>query len=155
MVVNSDSRQWALLAAAAADSKKATDIIVQNVKEDLLITDYFVIATGANNRQVDAITEAIEEKLRKEAGVKPIGREGLEEQTWVLLDYGDIVVHVFQPEIREYYRLESLWSDAPMVDLGEAGIEQPEYSERIEKLVAIAKERLISTLVGEEASKLQ
>jgi ribosome-associated protein len=118
-----------------------------------LITDYFVIATGANNRQVDAITEAIEEALRKEAGIKPIGREGVEEQTWILLDYGDIVVHVFQPELREYYRLESLWSDAPLVDLKEAGIEQPMYSERIEKLVAIAGERLVSTLVSEEASK--
>jgi ribosome-associated protein len=148
-----DSKQWALVAARAADDKKATDIIVQNVKEDLLITDYFVIATGANNRQVDAITEAIEEALRKEAGIKPIGREGVEEQTWILLDYGDIVVHVFQPELREYYRLESLWSDAPLVDLKEAGIEQPMYSERIEKLVAIAGERLVSTLVGEEAAK--
>jgi ribosome-associated protein len=132
-----DSKKWALIAARAADDKKAADIIVQEVRRLLLITDYFVIATGVNNRQVDAIAEAVEEALRKEAGIKPIGREGLDEQTWVLLDYGDIVVHIFQPELREFYRLESLWSDAPLVDLAEAGITQPEYSERIAKLVAL------------------
>jgi ribosome-associated protein len=136
VTVQEDSRDWALIAARAADSKKAYDIIVQEVRESLLITDYFVIVTGANNRQVDAITEAVEEALRKEAGIKPIGREGVDEQTWVLLDYGDIVVHVFQPELREFYRLEALWSDAPLVDLAEAGIAQPEYSERIARLVA-------------------
>jgi ribosome-associated protein len=131
-----NSKEWALIAARAADSKKATDIIVQEVRDALLITDYFVIATGANNRQVDAITDAIEEELRKEAGIKPIGREGMDEQTWILLDYGDFVVHVFQPELREFYRLEALWSDAPLVDLSEAGIDQPEYTERIAKLVS-------------------
>jgi ribosome-associated protein len=130
-----NSRDWALVAAHAADEKKATDIIVQEVRNVLLITDYFVIVTGANNRQVDAITEAVEEALRKEAGIKPIGREGLDEQTWILLDYGDFVVHVFQPELREFYRLESLWSDAPLVDLSEAGITQPAYSDRIAKFV--------------------
>jgi ribosome-associated protein len=126
-----------LIAARAADDKKAADIVVQEMRVALLITDYFVIATGANNRQVDAITEAIEEALRKEAGIKPIGREGLDEQTWVLLDYGDIVVHIFQPELREFYRLESLWSDAPFVDLTEAGIPQPAYSERLAKLITL------------------
>jgi ribosome-associated protein len=125
-----------LIAARAADDKKAADIVVQEMRTALLITDYFVIVTGANNRQVDAITEAIEEALRKEAGIKPIGREGLDEQTWVLLDYGDIVVHVFQPELREFYRLESLWSDAPFVDLAEADITQPAYSERLTKLMS-------------------
>jgi ribosome-associated protein len=133
-----DSKAWALIAARAADSKKASDVVVQEMRKALLITDYFVIATGANNRQVDSIAEAIEEALRKEAGIKPIGREGLDEQTWILLDYGDIVVHVFQPELREFYRLESLWSDAPFVDLGQEGIEQAAYSERIAKLVAFS-----------------
>jgi ribosome-associated protein len=137
VTVKGDSKAWALIAARAADSKKATDIIVQEMRKVLFITDYFVIATGVNNRQVDAITEAIEEALRKEAGVKPIGREGLGDQTWVLLDYGDIVVHIFQPELREFYRLESLWSDAPFVDLTEAGIEQPTYTDRLAKLVAL------------------
>jgi ribosome-associated protein len=135
--IKGNPRDWALLAARAADDKKAADIVVQEVRKALLITDYFVIATGANNRQVDAITEAIEEALRTEAGIRPIGREGLDEQTWVLLDYGDIVVHIFQPELREFYRLESLWSDAPFVDLEEAGIEQTAYSERVAKLRAL------------------
>ena len=138
-MVQGDSKTWALIAARAADSRKGTDIVVQEVRKNLIITDFFVIITGANNRQVDAISEAVEEALRKEAGIKPIGREGLDELTWVLLDYGDFVVHVFQPELREFYRLEALWSDAPLIDLAEAGIEHPEYSERIAKLLAIAK----------------
>jgi len=133
---NGTSRDWALIAARAADAKKATDIVVQEVRESLVITDYFVIVTGANNRQVDAITEAIEEALRNEAGIKPIGREGLKEQTWILLDYGDLVVHVFQPELREFYRLEAIWNDAPFITPAEAGITAPIYSERIAKLVA-------------------
>jgi ribosome-associated protein len=141
VTVQGNPKDWALIAARAADSKKASDIIVQEVREALLITDYFVIATGVNNRQVDAITEAIEEALRKEAGIRPIGREGVDEQTWVLLDYGDIVVHVFQPELREFYRLESLWSDVPLIDLSEVGITQPEYSERIAKLIAVSSSR--------------
>ena len=138
MTALEDSRSWALIAARAADTRKATDIIIQDVRKALIITDYFVIVTGANNRQVDAITEAVEEALRKEAGIKPIGREGMDELTWVLLDYGDMVVHIFQPELREFYRLEALWRDVPLIDISEAGIEQPEYSERIAKLVALA-----------------
>lgn len=135
--IKGNSKDWALIAARAADNKKATDIIVQEVREALLITDYFVIVTGANNRQVDAISEAIEEALRLEVGIKPIGREGLDEQTWILLDYGDFVVHIFQPELREFYRLETLWNDAPVIDLSEVGIE-PVYTERIAKLLAKA-----------------
>jgi len=111
------SRDWAILAAQAAYDKKAFDIVVQEVRKQLVITDYFVIATGANNRQVDAICDEIEEVVRVKAGIKPIGREGREELTWVLLDYGDFVVHVFQPEYRDFYRLETLWNDAPHVDL--------------------------------------
>ena len=129
------SREIALLAAKAADEKKATDIIIQEVRETLVICDYFVIVTGAINRQVDAICEAVEEKLRIEAGIKPIGREGTDELAWVLLDYGDVVVHVFQPELRDFYCLETLWSDSPIINLAEAGITEPEFSERIKKLV--------------------
>ncbi|MDR3315302.1 MAG: ribosome silencing factor [Coriobacteriales bacterium] len=131
------SKDWARIAARAADDKKAFDIVVQEVREALVITDYFVIATGANNRQVDAIAEGIEEALRKEADIKPIGREGRDDLTWVLLDYGDLVIHVFQPEIREFYRLEALWSDVPTLDLAEAGIIDPVYTERIAKLLGL------------------
>ncbi|MCL2883304.1 MAG: ribosome silencing factor [Coriobacteriia bacterium] len=130
----------ALIAAQAASEKKATDIIIQEVKNNLRICDYFVIVSGANNRQVDSIVDAVEEKLRVEAGVKPIGREGLDELGWVLLDFGDVVVHVFQPELRDFYRLETLWGDSPIIDVAEAGITDPEYSERISKLLSLGSE---------------
>ena len=84
--------------------------------ELLVVTDYFLLATGANDRQVHSIADAIEDALR-EAGVKPIGREGERELRWVLLDYGDFVVHVFLHNAREHYDLEGLWSDAPRVPI--------------------------------------
>jgi ribosome-associated protein len=108
--------QLARSAAEAAADKKAIDVVALKVADLLIVTDYFVIATGANDRQVKVIADTIEERLR-EAGVKPVGREGERENTWVLLDFGDLVVHVFQPEEREFYRLEKLWSDAPRLDL--------------------------------------
>lgn len=129
-------REWAIIAARAADEKKATDIVVQNVGTLIGETEYFVIVTAANNRQVSAIIDEIEEKLRALAGVKPLHREETRDGSWELLDYGSIVVHVFQPETREYYRLEALWNDAPIMDLAaEAGIEEPVYSERIMALL--------------------
>ena len=129
------SRECALIAARAADERKATDIMVIKVGDLVDVTDYFVIATGANTPQVEAILDNIEEALRKEAGVKPASRETTNDHSWELLDYGSFVVDIFQPEARDYYRLEMLWSDAPVVDLAEAGIEHPEYSERIAKLL--------------------
>lgn len=104
------------LAAHAAAEKKAFDVTAVRVAELLVVTDYFLIATGANDRQVKSIADAVEDALRAE-GAKPIGREGERECTWVLLDYGDFVVHVFQPAEREFYRLEKLWSDAPRLEL--------------------------------------
>ena len=129
------ARECALIAARAADERKATDIMVIKVGDLIDVTDYFVIATGANTPQVEAILESVEDALRIEAGIKPIQREQTKDRSWELLDYGSFVVDVFQPEAREYYRLETMWSDAPVIDLAEAGIEHPEYSERIEKLV--------------------
>lgn len=129
------SRECALIAARAADERKATDIMVLKVDELVDVTDYFVIATGANTPQVEAILDSIEEAVRKEGGVKPISREQTNDRSWELLDYGNFVVDIFQPEARDYYRLETLWNDAPIIDLAEAGIEHPEYSERIAKLV--------------------
>lgn len=129
------SRERALIAAKAADEKKATDILVQEIGVLSSVADYFVIATAANNRQVDAIIEAIEEAERKQAGVKPLHREGLDAGSWALLDYGDVVVHVFQPEMRDYYRLEDLWNDVPVIDLKAEGITDVEYSDRIAKLL--------------------
>ena len=134
-IAEKTSRECALIAARAADSKKATDIMVQEVRELIGVTDYFVIATAANNRQVDAIIEEIEEQLRKQAHVKPSHREGTQDGTWALLDYGNIVVHVFQPETREYYRLEALWNDAPVIDLAAEGLTDIPYSDRIAKML--------------------
>lgn len=130
-----DPRACALVAAQAADELKATDLVVQEVGKLMSSTEYFVIATARNNRQVDAIIDRVEEKLRKEKGVKPLHTEGVEDGTWALLDYGSFIVHAFQPEARDYYRLESLWNDAPIVDLKEAGITDMEYSDRIAKLM--------------------
>jgi len=115
-----EPRELAVLAATAAAEKKATDIVVLDVGETLVITNYFVVATGGTARQVSAIIDEIDVTL-KGAGARVLGREGEAEGTWVLLDYGDVVVHVFQPEEREFYRLEKLWSDAGRVEIPESG----------------------------------
>ena len=135
MITATTSKDQALIAARAIDDKKGSDIVIQDVSELLNITDYFVICTAANNRRVDAIAEAVEEQLHKEAGVKPASIEGLDSSKWVLMDYGNIVVHIFQPDDRDYYRLEQLWDAAPTVDVAAAGIEDPVYSERIANLL--------------------
>ena len=131
------SKDYAIIAARAADEKKATDIVVQNVGELIGVTDYFVIVTATNNRQVHAIIDAVEEAERLQAKIKPLHREETRDGSWELLDYGSIVVHVFQPETREFYRLEAVWNDAPVMDLAaEAGITDAVYSERISDLLA-------------------
>ena len=130
-----DTKEYALVAARAIDEKKGTDIVIQDVSGLLKVTDYFVIATGANNRRVDAIAEEVEDKLREQCGIKPISRAGKDEQEWILLDYGCIVVHIFQPASRDFYRLEQLWEEAPTIDVAVAGIEDPVYSERIKNLL--------------------
>ena len=107
-------------AAAAAEDKKAEGILAFDVSEQLAITDAFLLASAGNERQVGAIVDEIEDKLR-EAGAKPIRREGHREGRWVLLDYGDIVVHVMHDEEREFYALERLWKDCPTSDLGLGG----------------------------------
>lgn len=135
MTENISPKEQALIAARAIDDKKGSDIVIQEVGKLLNVTDYFVICTAANNRRADSIYEEVEERLRKEAGVKPISVEGVEDGKWILLDYGQIVVHIFLPEQREYYRLEQLWDEAPTVDVAAAGIEDPVYSERIDALI--------------------
>ena len=104
------------VAARAASDKLATDILAFDVSEQLAITDAFVLASASNDRQVKAIVDEVEEKLR-EAGSKPIRREGQREGRWVLLDYGEIVVHVQHEEERAFYALERLWSDCPAIPL--------------------------------------
>ncbi|MFH5823806.1 ribosome silencing factor [Georgenia sp. AZ-5] len=116
MPADDRSRHLAVVAARAAADKKAQEIIALDVSERLVLTDVFLVASGANDRQVKAIVDAVEEALHKE-GAKAARREGLSEAHWVLLDFGEIVVHVQQEEDREFYALERLWKDCPVVDL--------------------------------------
>lgn len=104
----------AVRAARAADEKQARDIKVLNVGDLIGITEFFVLASAATERQVRAVADAVEEELRK-AGAKPVRREGVRDLRWLLLDFGDIVVHVFTDEEREFYDIERLWKDAPAV----------------------------------------
>ena len=108
-------REWARTAARAASAKGGEDTVIIEVGAVLAITDAFVITSGRNSRQVKTIAEDVEARLKAEGGIKPLRVEGLGDSHWVLLDYGDLVVHVFLDETREYYDLERLWSDAPRV----------------------------------------
>ena len=103
-------------AARAAADKLATDILAFDVSDQLVITDAFLLASGSNDRQVRAVVDAIEDTLR-ELGAKPVQREGEREGRWVLLDYGDVVVHVQHEEERQFYALERLWRDCPLIAL--------------------------------------
>jgi ribosome-associated protein len=108
--------ELAIAAALAAADKLATDVVALDVSDQLVITDVFLLASAPNDRQVRSIVEAIEERLLT-LKVKPIRREGQREGRWVLLDFGEIVVHVQHAEEREYYALERLWRDCPVLEL--------------------------------------
>lgn len=112
-------------AAKAADDRQATEQIGLDVSETLPYADVFLVASGRNERMVLSIAEEIEDKLREEFQVKALRKEGTELGRWVLLDFGDLVVHVFHEEEREYYSLERLWRDAPVVPLGLADADAP------------------------------
>ena len=103
------------LIARSAEDKKAVDLTILNIGEVSLIADYFIIMTGTTKIQVQAIADQIMEKA-KEADFPLLHKEGYNEGLWVLLDYGAVVVHIFQPKEREFYNLERLWSHAPKVD---------------------------------------
>ena len=104
------------VAAGAADAKQAEDLVALDVTGPLQLTDAFLLATGRNERNVLAIADEVEERML-EAGAKPLRREGRSEGRWVLLDFGDVVVHVFHEDDRQYYSLERLWSDCPTIPL--------------------------------------
>lgn len=110
-----DAQQRAVIAARAAADKKGEDVLALEVGDIIAITDVFVITSGSNPRQVRTICDEVEAALKREAGISPRSVEGLDDASWVLLDYGDLVVHVFLRETREYYALERLWSDAPRI----------------------------------------
>jgi ribosome-associated protein len=103
-------------AARAASDKLGRDLLAFDVSDQLAITDAFLLASATNDRQVRAIVDEIEEKLR-DAGEKPVRREGERDGRWVLLDYGDVVIHVQHEEEREFYALERLWRDCPLIAL--------------------------------------
>lgn len=115
-MIPSNSKEKAFLCARAVLDRKALDLVILEVKDLSSFTDYFLLCSGNSDRQVQAIANHIEEKLGKE-GLHPLGVEGKREGRWVLLDYGDVIVHVFYQPVREFYDLERLWSEAPRMDL--------------------------------------
>lgn len=117
MTATPEALALARTAARAASELLGTDLVGLDVSEQLYLTEVFVIASATNERQVNAIVDAVEEHLFREHDVKAARREGRGEGRWVLLDFRDIVVHVFHQEDREFYALESLWKDCPVVDL--------------------------------------
>jgi ribosome-associated protein len=134
MTASEEAITMATIAAQAAGSKLADDVVVLDVSGQLVITDCFVIASASNDRQVNAIVDEVEEKMRA-AGHKPARREGTREGRWVLLDYVDIVVHIQHQDERNFYALDRLWRDCPVIPVDlEAGPEatrevDPEESE--------------------------
>ena len=114
MIESSEKKSFAC--ANAALEKKATDIVLLKVKGILSYADYFLICGGRSDRQVQAIAQSIETELKKQ-GHRALGVEGLNQGRWILLDYGDVIVHIFQESVRGFYDLEGLWIDAPRVDI--------------------------------------
>lgn len=116
MAASEESLEWARIAARAAAELKATTVAAIDVSERLVLTEVFLVVSGSTDRQVRSIVDAVDEALLK-AGVRRKRREGFDEGHWVLVDYGDLVVHVQQDEDREFYALERLWADCPSVAL--------------------------------------
>ena len=112
-----NAKEMALAAAKALDSKKGRDIKVLEIGDLTTLADYFVIATGSSNTQINALVDNVEKILREEAEEEPLHREGYRGGTWVLLDYGCVAIHVFNEEARAFYGLERLWSDGHALDL--------------------------------------
>jgi len=105
------------LALHLASEKKAVDVLVLDLREIASFAEFFVIATGANQRQVQAICDEISEQVKKQLGSRPVRIEGYSGAEWILLDYGDFIVHIFNSEARDFYDLERLWRDARRVEL--------------------------------------
>lgn len=119
MTATEVAHNQALTAARAASDKLARDISIRDVSEQMFITDVFVIASAPNDRQVNAIVDSVESELIKQHEARPLRREGKQGGRWVLLDYGDIIVHVQHTEEREFYGLDGLWKDCPAIAFDE------------------------------------
>lgn len=110
------SRKLAVAAARTADNNRGSDIVVLDVRKLTSMFDYFVLVTGTSRRQLHAISEEIDDQLERELGDERMGIEGYSESRWILLDYGSVVVHLFDAETRQYFALEELWADAERLD---------------------------------------
>ena len=122
MTVDLSSRDLACFAAAAVDDKKASDTLVIEVGPILAVVEYFVITSAANRRLVRFLSDEVEAQIRAVTGRSPLRVEGAREQQWVLIDYGDIVIHVFSDETRSFYEIERLYRDAPFLDWAAADV---------------------------------
>ena len=110
-------KELAIIAAKALDDKKGQEIAVIEITDQTTLADYFVIATGNSSTQINALSGAVEKAMEEQGGEPPLHREGHRDGTWVLLDYGSVVVHIFSGEAREFYSLERLWGDGKRMDL--------------------------------------
>ena len=119
--VDADTRELAVCAARAADDKQGHDIIVIDVGDVLPITSLFVVASASNSRLVRTIADEVTERVRNATGRSPVRSEGMAEAQWILVDYGDVVVHVFAEETRRFYEIERLYRDRPLVEWRSAG----------------------------------
>lgn len=119
------SLELAKAAAQVALDNRGQNVIILDVSKQTALFDYFVIATGTSRRQLHAIADEIDDRLQKDLNDKRLGIEGFEESRWIVLDYGSVVVHLFDEEMRQYYDLESLWADAKTIDLSALGIVAP------------------------------
>lgn len=111
------SEQLALLAAEAADDRKAGDMLLLKVSEVSFMADYFLIVTGYSRAQLRAISESIQDKIKEHLNIVPMSTEGAGKGNWVLVDYGDVIVHIMSPDDREFYNLEAFWSHGEVVPL--------------------------------------
>ena len=118
IIKKSDAKKTVLRCTNAALDKKAKNLIILKVKEHSSFTDYFIICSGTSDRQVKGIAASIEETLKK-SGILPLGIEGENSGNWILMDYGDVIIHIFYEPTREFYDIERLWSDVPNMAVGE------------------------------------
>jgi len=114
-----ESKELAILSARAMDQKKGSKITVLKVEDLSTLTDYFVVGTGSSRIQTQALADNIEDELSKGGGIRPNRIEGLQEGRWILMDYGQVIIHIFQEDERNFYNLERLWADAPALPMAE------------------------------------